>query len=125
MEVHRAELQELEVALVTAPADPRDARTAAKLFEGELSTATSGQARVTEVECAFALCKAVIEEDTSARQELDITALIDNTPFLQQEAMFDYQREGTRKRTIIYAARQGQSLAAARGIVLPSAATKP
>jgi hypothetical protein len=120
IELHRAELQELEVALVTAAADARDSRATAEMFEGELATATSGQARVVAVQCAAAFCKAVIEEDTSLRPEMDTATLVDNTPFLKEEAMFDYQREGTRKRTIIYAARQGQSLAAARGVVLPA-----
>lgn len=125
LEVHRAELQELDAALVTEQANPRDSRAAADSFSRELTAATAGQARITDVVCAVSLCKAVVHEDTSVRPEMDTNLLIDKTPFLKREAMFDYERDGVQKRTIIYAAREGQSLAAARGVVLPSNATKP
>ena len=70
--------------------------------------------QVLEVECATAFCKATLEEDTSRQPELDTATLIDSTPFLKREAMFDYERDGSRKRTIIYAAREGQLLPIAR-----------
>jgi hypothetical protein len=122
-EMHEAELRELDTVLVTDQADPRDSRAAADTFGRELVAATAGQAQVLEVECVTSLCKAVVEEDTSVRPEMDTNVLIDNTPFLRREAMFGYERDGTRKRTIIYAAREGQSLAATRGVTVPSRAS--
>jgi hypothetical protein len=124
-EIHRAVLTELDVLLATDQGDHRDRRSAADAFNGQLSSAISGKARVVEIECATALCKAVIEEDTGAQPEMDTSTLVDSTPFLKREAMFGYEREGTRKRTVIYAARDGHSLAAARGVPMPSNAPKP
>ena len=124
-EIHQAVLTELDVSLATDQGDPRDRRAAADALNGQLSSAISGKARVVEIECATALCKAVIEEDIRAQPEMDTSALVDSTPFLKREAMFGYEREGTRKRTVIYAARDGHSLAAARGIAIPSNAPKP
>jgi len=113
------------VLLATDQGDVRDRRSAAEALKGQLSSAISERARVVEVECATALCKAVIEEDTGAHPEMDTSTLVESTPFLKREAMFGYEREGTRKRTVIYAARDGHSLAAARGIAIPSNAPKP
>jgi hypothetical protein len=39
---------------------------------------------------------------------------MDAAPSLKTEAMFDYQIEGTRKRTTVYAAREGQLLPISR-----------
>ncbi len=47
---------------------------------------------------------------------MDTGRLVGATPFLRREVMFNYKRSGSYKRTIIYAAREGHSLASARGI---------
>jgi hypothetical protein len=114
LEMHRDLLVELDVTLQTDQGDPRQRNAVAASFRRELDTATLGRARVLDVECATAFCKATIEEDTSVDGELDTNAIIDATPFLNTEAMFDYERDGSLKRTIVYAAREGQSLPFAR-----------
>jgi hypothetical protein len=116
LEIHRDVLRELDVVLAADQGELGDRRSSAETLRRELAAATRGQARILEAECATAFCKAVIEEDTSAHAEMDTNALIDATPFLKQEAMFDYEREGSTKRTIVYAAREGQSLSLARGL---------
>jgi hypothetical protein len=66
-----------------------------------------------------------LDVETGAQPEMATSTLVDSTPFSKREAMFGYEREGTRKRTVIYAARDGHSLAAARGVPMPSNAPKP
>jgi hypothetical protein len=110
LEIQRDTLRELDAALTTDSGDAGARRSTADKMTRELSAAAGKRMQVVEVECATAFCKATLEEDTSLQPEMDTTALIDATPFLKREAMFDYEREGTRKRTIIYAARDGQQL---------------
>jgi hypothetical protein len=119
LEIQRDTLRELDVVLTTDPGDAQDRRSAADGFRRELVAAAGSRSQVLDVECATAFCKATLEEDTSLRPEMDTAALIDATPFLKREAMFDYEREGARKRTIIYAARDGRLLPIPREGVAP------
>jgi hypothetical protein len=117
IERHREALGKLDAALAADHGDPGARRSSVEAMRKQLTAATEGRARIVTVECATAFCKAAFEEDTSAHPELDTGALIDATPLLKQEAMFDYERVASIKRTTVYAALEGQSLAAARGIV--------
>jgi len=65
---------------------------------------------VVDLQCATDFCKAVLEEDISVQPAMNTSDIIDATPFLTREAMFDYENEGTRKRTLVYAALDGRSL---------------
>jgi len=120
LERHKEELQELDVALASDQGDRRDRRAAAEVMRGELALATAGGAQIENVECATAFCKATIKEDTKDKPELDTGAIIEATPFLKVEAMFGYEREGSVKRTIVYAARNGFRLPRPEGMPQPT-----
>jgi len=120
LEIQRDTLRELDVALTTDSGDARDRRSTADKMRRELATAAGTRMQILDVECATAFCKATLEEDTSLRPEMDTATLIDSTPFLKREAMFDYEREGARKRTIVYAARDDQRLPIPREAAAPA-----
>ena len=114
LEIQRDTLRELDVALTTDRGDAQDRRLTADRMRRELATAAGTRMQILDVECGTAFCKATLEEDTSRQSEMDTATLIDSTPFLKREAMFDYERDGGRKRTIVYAARDGQTLPVGR-----------
>lgn len=107
-EMHRERLADLDVALATDTGDARDRQVAARTFQGQLETATEGRARVVDVSCGTEFCKAKLEEDTKVAGELDTNVLVDKAPWVKAEAFFDYEWEGTLKRTIVYAVREGR-----------------
>lgn len=115
MEKHREVLTSFDVALAEDDGDMEDRAAAASNMERDLTTSIGDDARVIDVKCGATFCKATLEEDTEGRTELDTAALVDAASSLRYEAMFDYQREGSIKRTIIYAAREGQLLPMERG----------
>lgn len=119
LEIQRDTLRELDVALTTDSGDARERRSTAEKMRGELSLAAGSRMQVVDVECATAFCKATLEEDTSRQPEMDTAALIAATPFLKREAMFDYERDGAHKRTIVYAARDNQRLPLSNEVAPP------
>lgn len=107
---HREVLRDLDVALAKDQGNLVQRNESAATFREQLDNATKGKARVVDLQCATDFCKAVLEEDTSVQPAMNTSEIIDATPFLAQEAMFDYETEGTRKRTLVYAALDGRSL---------------
>lgn len=110
LEKHREVLRELDVALARDEGNLVHRHESAATFREQLDTATQGKARIVELQCASDFCKAVLEEDTSVQPAMKMSDVVDATPFLAQEAMFDYETEGARKRTFVYAALDGRSL---------------
>ena len=113
---HRDVLRDLDAALATDEGNLAQRHASAAAFREQLDTATQGRAKVVDLECASDFCKAVLEEDTSAQPAMNMSDVIDKTPFLSEEAMFDYETEGARKRTFVYAALEGRSLPFDRGV---------
>jgi len=114
-EIHTDTLRSFDAALAADRGDVRDKRATAERLNREIAANMPGNARVLEVDCATTFCKATIDQDTAAGgPPVDVTALIDNTPSLKTESMFDYQTVGTHKRVIVYSAREGQLLPMAR-----------
>ena len=62
------------------------------------------------ISCAATFCRVTIEEDTSVSPPLEVAALSDKAPSLKQDTMFNYEEYGSLRRTIMYVARQGQTL---------------
>jgi hypothetical protein len=110
MDQHRETLRSFDAALSADQGDVPDRRATEETVRKELADSAKGHARVVTVACATAFCKAVLEEDTGVASPLDMTSLVEASPFLKTEAMFDYEIDGPRRRTIVYAARAGHAL---------------
>ena len=109
-ELHQDTLRRFDDNLASDRGDERDRRTTADGLKRAIAEATQGKGQVMEVVCTGAFCRTTIEQDITASPPLDVGALQDAVPALRTESMFDYQTEGTRRRTIVYAAREGQLL---------------
>lgn len=110
MEQHRETLRTFDAALAADRGDAPDCRATEERVRKELTESAKGHASVVTVDCGTSFCKAVLEEDTGVATPLDMTSVVESSPFLKTEAMFDYQTDGPRRRTIVYAAREGRAL---------------
>lgn len=108
-EVHQDEITALEIRFASEANGSRDSLLAARTMQAELSSAPLSGARVKDVACSTSLCRATLEQDASAKP-LDINALIQSTPTVRRESMFNYSEEGPIKRVTIYSAREGHQL---------------
>jgi hypothetical protein len=108
-ELRRDTLASLDAALAAERGDARAHAANAETLSRSITEAARGKARVVGVQCTSSFCKAVFEWDTATTQPLDVNAVLE-LPALKTESMFDYQTEGGRKRTTVYAAREGQKL---------------
>lgn len=116
IEKHRAVLRDLDAALAKDAGDPLQRSASAAVFRDQLNAATQGRAQVVDMQCGSDFCKATLEEDTSVQPAMNTGDIIDATPFLREEAMFDYETDGARKRTFVYAALEGRALPFDRGV---------
>jgi len=103
------EITALEDRFASEQDGSRDSQLVARTIHAELSAAPLRGARITGVACSSSLCRATLEQDANA-DALDMTALIDATPTVRRESMFDYSQEGSIKRVTIYSAREGHQL---------------
>lgn len=108
-EIQQAEITELEVRFTAEKDGSRESLLAAQTMQAELRAAPLNGARITDVACSTSICRATLEQDVNAKP-VDMTALIESTPSVRRESMFDYAQEGTVKRVTIYSAREGQHL---------------
>ena len=108
-EVRREIISGLDAALVADGGNGADRRARADTVRHQLAEAARGKAQLTAVQCAATFCKATLEEDTSQAEPLDMNVLLE-APAMKSEAMFDYEKTGTRKRTLVYVANAGQPL---------------
>jgi len=108
-EMQRDVITELEARFESEKDGSRDSLLAAQTMQAELRAAPLGEARIKNVACSASLCRATLEQDVSAKP-LDMGALIQSTPTVRQQSMFDYDQEGSVKRVTIYSAREGYQL---------------
>jgi hypothetical protein len=108
-EIRRATLASLDAVLAADRGDARHHAATAETLSRALAEAAHGKVQIVGVQCTSSFCKAVFEWDTTSTQPLDMNAILE-LPALKTESMFDYQTEGGRKRTTVYAAREGQTL---------------
>lgn len=108
-ELQQAEITELDVRFTAEKDGSRESLLAAQTMQAELRAAPLNGARITDVACSTSICRATLEQDVNAKP-VDMTALIESTPSVRRESMFDYAQEGTVKRVTIYSAREGQHL---------------
>jgi hypothetical protein len=108
-EIKQDTLASLDAALTADRGDARDLSATARTLTRELTETAQGKAKIVGVQCASAFCKAVIEEDATSGQPLDMNAIL-ALPALKAETMLDYRTEGGRKRVTVYAAREGLTL---------------
>lgn len=110
-EVQKSLLRGFDAALAADHGDPRDRRASEESLRQQVGAATDGKTRAVTVACATQFCRITIEQDFAAGdQPLDVNAIMEKAPALRTESMFDYQTDGSHKRTIVYAAREGQLL---------------
>jgi hypothetical protein len=106
----RAEMfQTFDTLLANDTVDPAGRRQSEKTIGAELSQALPAQAR-SGVNCASDFCRVVIDEDTSVPPLADVASLYEKAPSLARNTLFNYETAGTRKRTIMYVAREGHTL---------------
>ena len=109
-EIRKDMFQKFDELVVTDTADAAGRRSSEGTIRAELADALGGKARLVGISCAATFCRVTIEEDTSVSPPLEVAALSDKAPSLKQEAMFNYEEHGSLRRTIMYVARQGQTL---------------
>ena len=117
----RAEMfQTFDALLASDTVDPAGRRQSERTIAAELALALPDKAR-TGVNCASDFCRVVINEDTSVPPLADVATLYEKAPSLARDTLFNYETGGTRKKTIMYVAREGHNLPVPRQPV--SAAT--
>ena len=108
-EIKQEGITQLEARFVAESDGSRDNLLATRTLETELGAAPLNGARIAQAACAASLCRTTLEHDVSATPP-DIAALIEATPSVRREALFDYTEEGSTKRVTIYSAREGHRL---------------
>jgi len=108
-EIQHAEITALQVRFASEQDGSRESLVAAQTMQAELRAAPLGAARIKEVACSTSLCRATLEQDANA-EPMNMTALIESTPSVRRESMFDYDEDGSTKRVTIYSAREGHKL---------------
>jgi hypothetical protein len=123
----RAEMfQAFDALLASDTVDPAGRRQSEKTIAAELSQSLPEKAS-SGVNCASDFCRVVIDEDTSVPPLTDVSTLYEKAPSLARATLFNYETAGTRKKTIMYVAREGHSLPVPQQPVpaATSAATAP
>lgn len=113
-EIVQDEITDVEVRFASEKDGSRESLLAARAMQAELGAAPVGAARVTGVVCSPSICRATLEQDVNAKP-LDMASLIEATPSVRRESMFNYEEEGAIKRVTIYSAREGHHLGSAEG----------
>ena len=101
----------LDGLLANDTGSPRDDRATEAAIKEDVSVALGRSAPLADVVCGDTFCRVTLEDGVgSSHPSLDLAALAATSKSLRQEALFAYESEGNRRRTIIYLAREGHLL---------------